>query len=1655
MRNFTKVFVSLLLLCGAMNVSAKTESVDVVQNKISLAEAEVTPAEANWVASEHYSETTEMGTEALDAKINAVFSKGTGSNAPKYYTNGTAVRAYGGNTFTISGDKVAIQKIEITFGTSDGSNELTADKGTLTDGVWTPADGDANTNNVKFTVGGTTGNRRIAALKVTYVDDENATVVVVEEKHIANTLETAYTIAEAVALIDAGDALDETVFVKGLVSKVDKFDETGKYITYWISEDGKTSGQQFELYHGKGLEGADFASIDDIELRASVIVTGKLSKYGDTYEMGAGNALASYTAPVKSDLMKEAETLAADSDAVAVGKLIDAIAAAKASGDETELATAVAQFKTDNADQESDQTAKVNTTGWKKFDGSGAGVCGTQYAPAITTYDGRTANLAESYEEGTAEGTAVNRLGTIIYQDITGLTNGTYKVGFYGNAFFTAGRAGMTSPMTDGDEDVAYVFANDQKAFIAAHIATSTTENNFSQFDVEVTDGTIKLGMGKEKPGTNWHTMQIYQLTWFTTAKAVYAADKADMEAAIASAKALQTADRVNGTEEFATAIADAEAALASNKLNLTEFEAAIAALKKAATTFRAANYVTFEGIAYVKDAETGKFIAAGHDWGTRAIVNEEGLDLTFAIADGKVTIDTRVKNGDANHFLGDNLYMDSPVAAWNLEKAGEGYYITNGSQFVSVDANDNLVKSDTPRQWLFVSVEEVEAAKLATLANATQEVGVDATFLIKAANFNRGDARNAENWVVSEDCSNKNLSGGNNTNNCAESYHSTFTISQVLKNAPKGIYKMTAQGFYRQDQNSSNVDSVETVPVFFIGDVTAEVPAKTGSETNMSMASESFSADRYTIDTITYAYNGEGDLVVGIKNETAHYQWIIFDNFRLTYFAAPLDKSALETAITDAKTAVEALTSENAKAYLNAAITAAETAATEAKTQEEVDAAVTALNDKVAIAKEADAYKFDKYAQYAWESPKGVMCEKGGKITYENGEGNRLNYQQAGYYTICLNGKKDYMNDETPSANAGYMLITLDEPVQEGDVIRMSAFLNKKTSASASAWFVFENGKEMSGELYGDEANLYSDESVNFNGAVTTKDVVIPAEAAGSKTIKISRNKAGTNLFITKLEVLRLPVDIALNLESGKDIAAELAAAVEGKAVASITIMLAEGGEYTVSSTLNTSGANVFQLIGYQANPATITMAEGMTDNFITLDGTTALAVKKDGTDSDHKYMENVAIESVKILGLKGSLIKDAQKTYLVGFNVRNSIIEIPAGGKNVIDFNSKGYISYAEVNTSTLYAPEKNTGFYIQYGSRPKNVNEDLAQFIVVRNSTFVNIANGKNMCDLKQYGTDHNWYAITNSIFVDCGKQGQVIVGFNKGQTSAAPFWEVNGNIFNYTVDGVLVDQSAAEVAKAGQKNVPVSETETVAEDIVKNSIAAVVTFADAAAGNFNATLALAEGAVAPESVGDPRWTVTVASGNEIADGVYELTADMFKVWDGCTATSQPTEETPGFGSGIGSVISKGALVYGNSSVVYLQYADATGYDSLAIVGTPGLQVRVLMNRLEVGNGGGDANGGALTEVNVTIGENGVAFVSFAGYEFVHINSIKLGWGSPDGTIQKIELVKGEYPEISGIDNIAAVAAQKDGKFFVNGKLVIVRNGQQFNAKGQLVK
>ena len=111
-------------------------------------------------------------------------------------------------------------------------------------------------------------------------------------KSIANTAESAYTVAQACTLIDAGKGLSEEVYVKGIVSQVDEFKEKFGSITYWISEDGTTTGQQFQCYGGLNIGGEKFTSIDDLKLGTAVVVKGLLTKYNNTiYELNTDNVL--------------------------------------------------------------------------------------------------------------------------------------------------------------------------------------------------------------------------------------------------------------------------------------------------------------------------------------------------------------------------------------------------------------------------------------------------------------------------------------------------------------------------------------------------------------------------------------------------------------------------------------------------------------------------------------------------------------------------------------------------------------------------------------------------------------------------------------------------------------------------------------------------------------------------------------------------------------------------------------------------------------------------------------------------------------------------------------------------------------------------------------------------------------------------------------------------------------------------------------------------------------------------------------------------------------------------------------------------------------------------------------------------------------------
>ena len=108
---------------------------------------------------------------------------------------------------------------------------------------------------------------------------------------------TPMTVAQAIEALDESSPISGA-YVQGIVSQVDSYNPSYNSITYWISDDGTTTSSQLEVYSGKGLNGAGFASIDDIEVGASVVISGTLKIYNSTiYEFDANSQLMSYTAP--------------------------------------------------------------------------------------------------------------------------------------------------------------------------------------------------------------------------------------------------------------------------------------------------------------------------------------------------------------------------------------------------------------------------------------------------------------------------------------------------------------------------------------------------------------------------------------------------------------------------------------------------------------------------------------------------------------------------------------------------------------------------------------------------------------------------------------------------------------------------------------------------------------------------------------------------------------------------------------------------------------------------------------------------------------------------------------------------------------------------------------------------------------------------------------------------------------------------------------------------------------------------------------------------------------------------------------------------------------------------------------------------------------
>ena len=160
---------------------------------------------------------------------------------------------------------------------------------------------DANGAVTLVAVGTTTITANYAGVEDEYRPSEGTYELTVTDSNAPGTQNNPYTVAQARAAIDAGTGT-QGVYATGIVCTASSNLYQNKYLSYYISADGSTESDQLEAYNGLGIDGASFASVDDVQVGDVVVIYGNLTKYNSTYEFAVNNQLVSLVRPNKYTL---------------------------------------------------------------------------------------------------------------------------------------------------------------------------------------------------------------------------------------------------------------------------------------------------------------------------------------------------------------------------------------------------------------------------------------------------------------------------------------------------------------------------------------------------------------------------------------------------------------------------------------------------------------------------------------------------------------------------------------------------------------------------------------------------------------------------------------------------------------------------------------------------------------------------------------------------------------------------------------------------------------------------------------------------------------------------------------------------------------------------------------------------------------------------------------------------------------------------------------------------------------------------------------------------------------------------------------------------------------------------------------------------------
>lgn len=295
-------------------------------------------------------------------------------------------------------------------------------------------------------------------------------------------------------------------------------------------------------------------------------------------------------------------------------------------------------------------------------------------------------------------------------------------------------------------------------------------------------------------------------------------------------------------------------------------------------------------------------FLVGDNSWGTQGSVNNPGIVCVLTPSNGRYKIVTNANSqAGLGRGVGGDGFVDNanPIEFDFIDPTpddGVNEYVLSSSNGILYWAGEGTVLtldkegSDTDAQWLLVS----KAQREQLLDDATRENGVDATFYIAGANFERLQYP-ADAW--------KETHSEGAVNICTPVAHSdvyyyvteasncdNFDIYQELTGLRNGRYRLSCNGFYKADGTARNAllyAGVNESPML------AGVDDGEGLPGNVTQAGEAFSNGRYGGNAVE-AIVTDGTLRIGVKkNLHLDGDWTVFDNFRLTYLGEASQEEA------------------------------------------------------------------------------------------------------------------------------------------------------------------------------------------------------------------------------------------------------------------------------------------------------------------------------------------------------------------------------------------------------------------------------------------------------------------------------------------------------------------------------------------------------------------------------------------------------------------------------------------------------------------------------------------------------------------------------------------------------------------------------------------